>query len=49
VWSWPKPQAAYAEKARIAVRNVRRDGMDAAEEVDEKDNDISEDQHKKLG
>ena len=37
----------YAEKARIAVRNVRRDGMDALK-TDEKRKDISEDEHKRL-
>ena len=38
----------YAEKARIAVRNVRRDGMDHLK-VDEKKHEISEDEHKRLG
>ena len=38
----------YAEKARIAVRNVRRDGMEALK-TDEKKHEISEDEHKKLG
>ena len=37
----------YAEKAKIAVRNVRRDGMDALK-TDEKKKEISEDEHKKL-
>ena len=37
----------YAEKARIAVRNVRRDGMDALK-TDEKKNEISEDERKRL-
>jgi ribosome recycling factor len=36
----------YAEKARIAVRNVRRDGMDALK-TDEKKNAISEDERKR--
>ena len=36
----------YAEKARIAVRNVRRDGMDQLK-VLEKERLISEDEHKK--
>ncbi len=36
----------YAEKARIAVRNVRRDGMDALK-TDEKKNVISEDERKR--
>jgi ribosome recycling factor len=38
---------SYAEKAKIAVRNVRRDGMDALK-TDEKKKDISEDEHKRL-
>ena len=37
----------YAEKARIAVRNVRRDGMDALK-TDEKKHEISEDDRKRL-
>jgi ribosome recycling factor len=37
----------YAEKARVAVRNVRRDGMDALKN-DEKKKDIGEDEHKRL-
>ena len=37
----------YAEKAKIAVRNVRRDGMDQLKQ-DEKKHEISEDEHKKL-
>ena len=37
----------YAEKAKVAVRNVRRDGMDALK-ADEKKKDISEDEHKRL-
>ena len=36
----------YAEKAKIAVRNVRRDGMDALK-TDEKKNEISEDERKR--
>ncbi len=36
----------YAEKARIAARNVRRDGMDALK-IDEKKGDISEDDRKR--
>ena len=36
----------YAEKARVAVRNVRRDGMDHLKAL-EKDHAISEDDHKK--
>jgi len=38
----------YAEKARIAVRNVRRDGMESLK-TDEKKHEISEDEHKRLG
>ena len=37
----------YAEKARIAARNVRRDGMDALKQ-DEKKHEISEDERKRL-
>src|SRR3954464_1835728 len=37
----------YAEKARIAVRNVRRDGMEALK-TDEKKHEISEDERKRL-
>jgi ribosome recycling factor len=37
----------YAEKAKIAVRNVRRDAMDALKQ-DEKKNEISEDERKRL-
>ena len=36
----------YAEKAKIAVRNVRRDGNDALKQ-DEKKHDISEDDRKR--
>jgi ribosome recycling factor len=36
----------YAENARVAVRNVRRDGMDHLKRL-EKDHAISEDQHRK--
>jgi ribosome recycling factor len=37
----------YAEKARIAVRNVRRDGMDQLKQ-DEKKGAIGEDERKRL-
>jgi ribosome recycling factor len=37
----------YAETARIAVRNVRRDGMDVLKKM-EKDHKISQDEHKRL-
>jgi ribosome recycling factor len=36
----------YAEKARIAARNVRRDGMDSLK-TDEKKGEISEDERKR--
>jgi ribosome recycling factor len=36
----------YAEKAKIAVRNVRRDGMDALK-TDEKKGEIAEDERKR--
>lgn len=38
----------YAETARVAVRNVRRDAMDHLKKL-EKDHVISEDEHKKHG
>ncbi len=37
----------YAEAARVAVRNVRRDGMDQLKKL-EKDGEISEDKHRGL-
>jgi ribosome recycling factor len=37
----------YAEKARIAARNVRRDGMDHLK-LDERKHEISEDERKRL-
>ena len=40
-------RAVSGEKARIAVRNVRRDGMDSLK-TDEKKNEISEDERKRL-
>ncbi len=42
-----KVSGKYAENGRVAVRNVRRDGMDTAKKA-EKDGDISEDEHRKL-
>jgi ribosome recycling factor len=36
----------YSEKAKIAIRNVRRDGMEALKD-DEKKKDISEDERKR--
>jgi ribosome recycling factor len=38
----------YAESARVAVRNVRRDGMDRLKKH-EKDGEISQDQHNEIG
>jgi ribosome recycling factor len=42
-----KISGKYAEQARVAVRNVRRDAMDALKKA-EKDGDITEDGHKGL-
>lgn len=41
-----KVAGKYAEQTRIAIRNVRRDGMDAIKKA-VKDNEISEDDEKK--
>ena len=41
-----KLASSYAEKARIAIRNVRRDGMDALKQ-DETKKEISEDERKR--
>lgn len=41
-----KLASQYAEKARIAIRNVRRDGMDALK-TDETKKEISEDERKR--
>jgi ribosome recycling factor len=43
-----KLAAKYAEAARVAVRNVRRDGMDLLKRL-EKDKKISEDDHRTKG
>lgn len=43
-----KIASKYAESARVAVRNVRRDGMDALKKM-EKDGDISKDEHHTQG
>ncbi|NJO38210.1 MAG: ribosome recycling factor [Rhizobiales bacterium] len=43
-----KVASRYAEQARVAVRNVRRDGMDQLKKA-EKDGDISKDEHHKIG
>lgn len=42
-----KMASKYAEEARIAVRNVRRSGMEALKKA-EKDGDISQDEQKSL-
>jgi ribosome recycling factor len=42
-----KLAAKYAETTRVAIRNVRRDGMEHLKKL-EKDGDISQDQHKKF-
>jgi len=42
-----KLASQYSEKAKIAIRNVRRDGMDALK-VDETKKEISEDERKRL-
>lgn len=42
-----KVAGKYAEAAKVAIRNVRRDGMDAAKK-DEKDGKISEDELRKV-
>tara|TARA_B110001454_G_scaffold143993_1_gene133691 strand:+ start:1281 stop:1838 length:558 start_codon:yes stop_codon:yes gene_type:complete len=42
-----KLASQYAEKARVAVRNVRRDGNDSLK-VDEKKGEISEDERKRF-
>jgi len=39
--------ARYAEQARVSVRNVRRDGIEALRRL-EKDGDMSQDQQRKL-
>ena len=42
-----KVAGEYGEKAKIAIRNVRRDGMEALKE-DEKKKEISEDEQKRM-
>lgn len=42
-----KMAGKYAEQARIAIRNVRRDGMEKLKRA-EKDGDIGKDDHKRL-
>lgn len=43
-----KLASKYAEHARVAVRNVRRDGMEVLKKL-EKDHKIGQDEHHKLG
>lgn len=43
-----KVAGKYAEQAKIAVRNVRRDGMDRLKQM-EKNSEISEDDHRRRG
>jgi len=40
-----KVAGKYAEQSRVAIRNVRRDGMETAKRL-EKDSEISQDEHK---
>jgi len=40
-----KVASKYGEQGRVAVRNVRRDGMDSLKRM-EKDHEISEDEHR---
>ena len=42
-----KVAARYAEQARVAVRNVRRDGMEQLKRQ-EKEGDLSQDEHHKI-
>lgn len=42
-----KVAAKYAEEAKISIRNVRRDAMESLKK-NEKDGDISEDDHRRL-
>lgn len=43
-----KLASKYAEQARVAIRNVRRDGMEVLKKL-EKDHKIGQDEHRKLG
>jgi ribosome recycling factor len=43
-----KVASKYAEGARVAVRNVRRDGMDALKRA-EREHELSQDEHHRLG
>jgi ribosome recycling factor len=42
-----KVAAKYAEQTRVAVRNIRRDGLEPLKKQ-EKDGEITQDQHRKL-
>lgn len=42
-----KIASKYTEQAKVSVRNVRRDGMDALKKM-EKDGEISQDEHKRF-
>ena len=42
-----KVAGRFAEEGRVAVRNVRRDGMDKTKKM-EKDSEISQDEHRSL-
>ena len=42
-----KVAAKYAEQGRVAIRNIRRDGMDTLKKL-EKESEISEDDHRRL-
>jgi len=42
-----KVAGKYAEQARVAIRNIRRDGMDELKKA-EKEGDISEDEQKRM-
>lgn len=42
-----KVAGKYAEQARVAVRNIRRDGMETLKRM-EKDGEISEDEHRTM-
>lgn len=42
-----KVASQYSENAKVAIRQVRRDGMDQLKK-EEKDGDISEDEHRRL-
>ncbi len=43
-----KVAGKYTEQARVAVRNVRRDGMDSLKQM-EKSSEISKDEHRRRG